>query len=307
MALRGRLDRYLFSRFWYPRQTSRLAQKYKALFCTNVAQIAHFPGPVITDDDDPVFTAERLALLNRPNVLVVVTTTDQLRDRFIREGLQKPCRVIPSGVYLSSLDQSRVKEVRATLGKRDGDIIIGFSVPYLYTDRDREVRSPEAKLRSISFLAAVMENVWNHNPQIFLWLMGKPSRSVRAYEQEHPQVRLLGYMPHLDVLNYYANFDIAVYPRLVDFSGRHSIKLVEFMAAGVPVVSTAVAESFHITESRGGIIAESMEAFANQILRLAGDTQLRRSLGQAGQHYARQFDWDELAARYEREVIARYV
>jgi len=197
-------------------------------------------------------------------------------------------------------------QIRSKLEKSDRDIVVGFSVPYLFTDQDREVKAPEAKLRSISFLAAVMEKVWENNPYIHLWLVGEPSRSVRAFSKNHPQVRLLGYVPHMEVLNYYTNFDIAVYPRLVDLSGRHSIKLVEFMAAGLPIVSTPVAESFHVKQSGAGIIVEGLEAFAKAILYLQAYPEMRTNLGNKGKEYGAQFDWDYVGHRYEREVLAVY-
>lgn len=306
-AVRSRLDRWVLWRLIYPGIIKRLATKYQALFCTDVNQIPFFPGPIIVDDDDPVFTPGRIALLNRPNMLAVVTTTDQLREQFLRSGLVKPCHVIPSGVYLSQIDDNKIKELRKRLEKKDDDIIVGFSVPYLYTDQDREVRSTEAKLRSISFLAAVMEKVWERNPKIRLWLMGVPSHSVRAYARQHPQVRLLGYVPHIEVLNYFANFDIAVYPRLVDFSGRHSIKLVEFMAAGVPVVSTPVAEAFHVKASQSGIIAPDKDSFVRAILKLASSRTLRQAYSEKGIMYAKSYSWDSLASNYESQVLRLYL
>lgn len=305
-AVRSRLDRWVLCRLINPNFIKRLATKYQALFCTDVNQIPFFPGPIIVDDDDPVFTPGRIALLNRPNVIAVVTTTHQLREQFLRSGLVKPCHVIPSGVYLSQIDDIKIKELRKRLEKKDDDIVVGFSVPYLYTDQDREVRSTEAKLRSISFLAEVMEKVWKRSPKIRLWLMGIPSRSVRAYAQQHPQVRLLGYVPHIEVLNYFANFNIAVYPRLVDFSGRHSIKLVEFMAVGVPIVSTPVAESFHVSNAGAGLIADGVDGFAQQIHHLYSNPGLREALGAKGKEYAFQFDWDNLARHYESDVISSY-
>jgi glycosyltransferase involved in cell wall biosynthesis len=306
MAVRRRLDRYVLSRLWYPGRIARLARHYHALFCTDASQVAHFPGPVIVDQDDPVFAPHRIGMLNRENVVAVVTTTALLRDRLVSEGLAKPCHVIPSGVHLSGFSEDRAAALQRSLGRRPNQTVVGFAAPRLYTDMDRQGQSPEGRLRNIAFLAAVMEHVWESEPAIQLWLMGLPSRAVREYADAHPQVWLLGYVPHRDVLEYYASFDLAVYPRPVDFGGRHSVKLVEFMAVGVPIVSTPVAESFHVEVSGAGVIAEGVEAFAGQVLRLARDAGLRRSLGELGRRYASRFDWDELAVRYEREVFGLY-
>jgi len=306
-AIRGRLDNWLFSRFLYPGIVRRLASRYPALFCTDIRYIPYFHGPIIVDDDDPVFTPERIALLNRPNVLAVVTTTEQLREQFLSLGLAKPCHVIPSGVHLSLRNDGRKKELEKKLEKQESDIVVGFSVPYLYTDEDLKAGSPEAALRSIGFLSSVMEKVWEQAPLIKLWLMGVPSRTVQAYARKHPQVRLLGYVTHTEVLNYFANFDIAVYPRLVDLSGRHSIKLVEFMAAGVPIVSTSVTEAFHVRASQSGIIATDRESFVQAILELAAHRDLRQAYSEKGKLYAESYSWENLARQYESQVLRHHL
>jgi glycosyltransferase involved in cell wall biosynthesis len=302
-----RLDHYFLSRFWHPRQVSKLAQEHEALFCTDVRQIPHFSGSIIVDTDDPVFTEDYINLLNHNNVVAVVTTTDLLKGKLVDNGLDKPCHVLPSGVHLSHLNISKVKTLEAKMGKRPSDIVVGFAIPYIYTENDKQTKSGEGELRSITYLSKVMEKVWQENPSIQLWLLGIPSQSVQNYAQAHHQVRLLGYVEHSEILNYYANFDIAVYPRTVDMGGRHSIKLVEFMASGVPIVSTPVSESFYIRQSGSGFIADSLDEFSSHILRLAADVQLRSSLGSMGQRYARQFGWDTLIARYESEVFGHYL
>jgi glycosyltransferase involved in cell wall biosynthesis len=103
-----------------------------------------------------------------------------------------------------------------------------------------------------------------------------------------------------------ANFDIAVYPRRVDLGGRFSVKLAEFMACGVPVVSTNVSESFVIAEAGGGIVVESPEAFVQALVTLARSPDMRRSLGEAGRRFGQSLDWDMLAVRYQREVLDVY-
>ncbi len=49
-------------------------------------------------------------------------------------------------------------------------------------------------------------------------------------------------MPHTEVLNYVSAFDIGLFPREVDAGGYASIKLLEYMACGVPVIGTRVSE-----------------------------------------------------------------
>lgn len=75
------------------------------------------------------------------------------------------------------------------------------------------------------------------------------------------------------------------------------------MACGVPVVSTDVSESFLVQESGAGLISSGVQDFAGNIVRFAKDATLRERLGQKGREFAKPFDWDVLAERYQREVL----
>lgn len=304
-SLYYRLNRPVEASPLWPVLLGYLSRQYRYLLCTTseLHHVCHFDGTIIVDDDDPVFTSAHLAQLNHPNVKVVVTTTELLRNRLVKEGLQKLCVVIPSGVDFSTLDSRRIESIRSQLRNGESGLVVGFAVPRLYTDDDRVPSQSEKRLRSITFLCRVMEKAWEEQADIRVWLMGKPSESVVRYANEHPQVKLLGYIPHHDVLNYYANFDIAVYPRSIDLGGRHSIKLLEYMACGVPVVSTNVAEAFLIRNSGAGLISTGVGDFAENLIHLAKDVKLRKRLGQKGKEFARPFDWDVVAKRYEREVF----
>lgn len=303
------LGKYWHRGVWYPHQLHVLGKMYKMLFCTGyLEQIRHFPGPVIVDDDDPEITPRRIEKLNRSNVVAVVTTTELLRDELIKEGLDRACHVIPSGVDFSGYDAQKVADIGQQLGKNPDDTVIGYTTPYIYTDSDPEVmRSHEAKLRSISFLITVMEKVWKKLPDVKLWLIGHPSESVRSYAAAHTQVRLLGYIPHHMILNYMANYDIAVYPRPVGFAGRHSIKLLEYMACEIPIVATSVPEAFLVTESGAGLLASGVEEFAECIFRLCEDENRNSAYGRQGLMFAREYDWNVLAKRYEAEVFQPYL
>ena len=148
-----------------------------------------------------------------------------------------------------------------------------------------------------------MNLVWRKQPEIQLWLIGDPSKAVRKLASQESRVKLLGYVPENEILNYVSNFDIAVYPRQEDVGGRHSIKLVQYMACGIPIVATNVNESYLIRESKTGFITDSAEGFAAAIIELANTPALRLSLGNNGPIFAKSFSWDFLAEKYENEVF----
>jgi glycosyltransferase involved in cell wall biosynthesis len=75
--------------------------------------------------------------------------------------------------------------------------------------------------------------------------------------------------------------------------------LLEAMALGVPVVSTAVMGTKDILAPRkGGLIAEEeSQDFANKIIELLQDKLLQKRLGEEAKDYAKTWTADEMATR----------
>ena len=302
-GVQWRIDHWLLRRWWEPRKMEMLARRYLGLFCTDLRQVYGFPGPIVVDTDDPELSTELVTRLNDPRVLAVVTTTPLLQSRLMELGLKAPCHIVPSGVEFKKPGDQQSQQLAARYPRSHGSLRLGYALPKYYLDEELACQVPERRLHSISWLLTVMQAVWKAEPAIELWLIGQPSRSARNACRRDPRIRLLGYIPHQDVLAYYSLFDIALYPRVVDVAGRHSIKLVEFMACGLPIVSTNVSESFRVEEANAGLICDSQEAFVDSILRLAEDPSLRARLGENGRRYARQFDWDKIAEYYDSEIL----
>jgi glycosyltransferase involved in cell wall biosynthesis len=75
------------------------------------------------------------------------------------------------------------------------------------------------------------------------------------------------------------------------------------MAVGLPIVSTAVAEAFHIQAASSGLIASDRDTFSEHILQLSKNPELCVNLGSAGKAYAAKYDWSVLARQYDEQVL----
>lgn len=104
-----------------------------------------------------------------------------------------------------------------------------------------------------------------------------------------------GSIPHTDVPAFVKACAIGVAP-IRSGSGTR-VKLLEYMAAGRPVVSTTKgAEGLGAIPGRHLLIADSEEAFADGIARLAGDPVLSEAIGREARHFVRErFSWNALA------------
>jgi glycosyltransferase involved in cell wall biosynthesis len=162
---------------------------------------------------------------------------------------------------------------------------------------------PRDGLDDLDFLFAEFEAARRSEPRLSLWLVGRPSAAVGAYAAGKPWIRLFGYVPFDRVLDHVACFDVAVYPRTYSLPpGRFSVKVAQYLALGVPVVSTPVEESFAVRESGGGVVAGAGE-FREALAALGALPGRRSELGAAGRRFASErLEWSHLVRRY-REIL----
>ncbi|MBI4301777.1 MAG: glycosyltransferase family 4 protein [Chloroflexi bacterium] len=106
---------------------------------------------------------------------------------------------------------------------------------------------------------------------------------------------LAGWVEARELKDYFAAADVALYPMTDNLLNRAkcSVKLVELLSAGVPVVADAVGQAKeYIIPGNTGLLVEpgNDEAFAAAVAQLLRDKSLRRSLGEKArlrihQHY----------------------
>ncbi|MDH7485740.1 MAG: glycosyltransferase family 4 protein [Anaerolineae bacterium] len=118
-------------------------------------------------------------------------------------------------------------------------------------------------------------------------------------------VDIIGWVEAEELSRFFAVADVAMMP--VDDTilnrARCPARLLDLMAAGLPVVTEAVGEYGHIVEDGvSGLVVSSgdEEAFAAAVVRLLQDANLRQRMGQAAQHRVRTaFAWSHLVEAVE--------
>jgi glycosyltransferase involved in cell wall biosynthesis len=145
--------------------------------------------------------------------------------------------------------------------------------------------------------------------------------ALRQVHAEHPfELRVLSdrppEIPDLDVCYIpwtlagqnaaIAEFDIGIMPLSNDpfAAGKSAYKLLQYMAAGVPAVCSAVGMNVDISADNGNCLAATtQDEFAGHILQLLSDERMRETLGQNGRQLIKQkFSMERLSTALAQEI-----
>lgn len=112
-----------------------------------------------------------------------------------------------------------------------------------------------------------------------------------------PEVIVTGAIEHLPP--YLMAADVGVVP--LTAGGGTRLKVLEYMAAGLPVVSTTLGvEGYPFAADGELIIADDWDTFAARLAELASDAGRRDRIGRHNRKLAERYDWLRIAERYER-------
>ena len=188
-------------------------------------------------------------------------------------------RVIPNGVdtgYYQPSEEPTGSGVNAT-----GDLLFVGSFPHL------------PNLDALDFfLQRVWPRIRSRRPETGLTVAGaRPPERVLALDGVDG-VTVAGEVPDLRPL--YQGHRALVAPVRAGSGTR--LKILEAMASGLPVLSTALgAEGLEVRPERDLLVADTVEELADGALRLLGDESLCRRLAANGRSLAvEHYDWDAI-------------
>lgn len=144
------------------------------------------------------------------------------------------------------------------------------------------------------FMREVEEKIRRAWPAFTLTVVGgNPPPSITRYRSKH--VDVTGYVD--DVRPYM--WEAAVFVVPLRMGGGTRFKIVEAMAAGIPVVSTRLgAEGIPVSDGRELLLADEPEAFATAVGRVFSDPLLAQSMSREGLSFVRShFDWSVIGER----------
>jgi len=240
--------------------------------------------------------AERM-MLNRVDMVVVLSS--EMRDQLRRIGVTAPIEVVPLWV-----DTDHIQPVEPVLRP---------SVKVLYSGN-------LGRKQGLGQVVAMAEQLARKRPEIEIILRGNGNQmtelSAEILRLGLGNVRLAELQPNEGLATALAAGDIHLVPqnpRTASFAVPS--KIFNIMAVGRPFVATALPHStlWHLQRQSGAFLCVPPDepwSFAEAVLRLADDEQLRRELGRRGrefveQHYAKPLILGEFMSRVDALAASR--
>ncbi len=246
------------------------------------------------------FAARKFSKSQCNNVDAVVVPSTPMLEVLRGYGVNCPAAVIPTGIELERFRGGDGHRFRAR------HRIPAHRPVLLYIGR-------VAFEKNIDFLLRALDTLRQGIPEALLIIAGEgPAQGhlqrLTAKLGLQENVLFVGYLSREDqLLDCYRAADVLVFASRTETQG---LVLLESMALGTPVVSTAVMGTRDILKpAKGAIIAEeTTEDFAAKVAKVLQDKALRKRLSQEGQEYVKQWSAGALAnkmvAFYERIIAA---
>jgi 1,2-diacylglycerol 3-alpha-glucosyltransferase len=230
------------------------------------------------------------------DVDALVVPSSAMLETLRNYGVTSPAEIVPTGIELSQFAAGDGKSFR----RRHG--IAADRPTMLYVGR-------VALEKNIDFLLRVLSEVRRDVPNVLLLIAGEgPAtewlKRLAAELNLQENIKFVGYLSRdQDLQDCYCAGDVFVFASRTETQG---LVLLEAMALGAPVVSTAVMGTKDILHSQTGafVAEESVGDFADKVVLLLRDSELRSRLGIQAAAYARRWSAEALAAKmiqfYER-------
>jgi 1,2-diacylglycerol 3-alpha-glucosyltransferase len=244
------------------------------------------------------FAARRLSSWQCNRMDAVIVPSEAMLAHLRGYGVNTPGTIIPTGIRLEDFDGCDRQSFRRVYGIAPDRRVMLFVGRVAFE-------------KNVEFLLHVAKRVLEKIPDALLVIAGEGP----AERSSHRRARELGVGDHVMFVGYlsredalmecYRAADVFVFASRTETQG---LVLLEAMALGVPVVSTAVMGTRDVLKAgQGGIVAEEDEDdFARKVVRVLSDGELQCRLREGGLEYVKQWSSGACAARmidFYSEVI----
>ena len=222
-------------------------------------------------------------------------------EKYLRyEADMEKMHIIPNTVLLKEFDSQPVKE--EIVQRYQGRFVIGYMGGF------QPCRGLELALRAMPLIR-------KEAPNALLLMVGRGTidhqlRQLATSLNLGDMVEFTGWRPYEEMRSYMEASDIGIMPleHVAQYEPTRGIKLFEYMAVRLPIlVSDCEGQKRLMEETEAGLVfrAGDVDDYAQKVIQLARDAELRKRLGENGRRAVEtKYNWEmsagpELAAIYD--------
>ena len=272
-------------------QLFKSAQKYDAVLlhrkCLNFFDakvLARYSRKIVFDHDDAIMYSTSRPESNRTSHFRLYKRTIQMVDcviagnEYLAEHARLFCRhvyVVPTGLDTTAFEQERPQ-------KHDDEIRLVWI-------------GSESTLPYLAELKSVFEQIGKSHPHVVLRIIAD-----EFFDLENMMVQKHMWSLESQVSDLLAcDIGLAPLPDNRFTKGKCGFKILQYFAAGLPVVASPVGvnEKF-IKESNAGILAATPEQWKSAVEKMIEDVPMCRQMGQNGKRYVQAYDTSLVAKQF---------
>jgi len=235
------------------------------------------------------YLARTLTVKQCNNIDHIIVPSTAMKEVLQSYGVTTETSILPTGIETAQFNNGNGPLFRVKYGIK----------------HDRPVLTHIGRIaheKNIDFLIRMLTHVWHEIPEILLVIAGEgPAenklKKLAASLGLKDNVLFVGYQERKnDLKDCYCSGDVFVFASQTETQG---LVLLESMALGIPVVSTAKMGTCDILDAgQGALVAEENESkFARKVIKLLNNDILRKRLSTEAKQYAQQWSADNLAIR----------
>src|SRR5262249_12664374 len=143
---------------------------------------------------------------------------------------------------------------------------------------------------ALRLIGRIMPLVWRQYPAAHVWIVGHSPDDTLLSKHDGKRVFVTGQVA--DVRPFLAAASVSCVPLLAGSGTK--IKMLEALAAGLPVVATPLAaEGLELTDGRHLLVADSDREIANSIIRFLSEPNMAAVLAREGHDLVqRRYSWE---------------
>lgn len=237
--------------------------------------------PDLTDEQYDFLKELELGLCNQADAVVCVSEGDRLR--LAADGVAETLlRYVPHGVDLGAFDAASGRDVRSELKWDPATRVLVYHGTFEYPPNLEAVKTCARE---------VLPRLARRGIRVRLLAIGPHPPA----EPIHPDIHFTGGIE--SVAGLLKGSDAAVVP--LTSGGGTRMKILDYFACGVPVVSTAKGiEGIPAQSGREAFVADDWEAFSDRVAELLADPDRRKRMAAAARAWVEPLDWLRIAERY---------